>query len=294
MGYGIPYMGSKQDIVASIALNLPPAKNFYDLFGGGFSVTHYMMAKRSKHYQQFHFNEINTSTVDLIKKAIAGDYNYSKFNPEWISRERFFKDKDHDAYIRLLWSFGNGQSSYLFGEDIETYKRSMHQAIIFEEFDIFAEKTLGFNKWPENVNTVTKRRLYVRQKVAFDSKGKSRGDVQQLERLERLQQLQQLERLPNLNFYSMDYRNVPIKPNSIVYCDIPYKNTEGYGVEFNHKEFYDWAASRDFPVYISEYSCDDPRFKLVYSVGKRVKMSAKGQTKESEDHSREKLFWNGK
>jgi site-specific DNA-adenine methylase len=35
--YGIPYMGSKSDIVASIALNLPPAENFYDLFGGGVS-----------------------------------------------------------------------------------------------------------------------------------------------------------------------------------------------------------------------------------------------------------------
>ena len=87
--YGIPYMGSKSDIVASIALNLPVADNFYDLFGGGFCVTHYMMEKRSHKYKHFHFNEINKNVVELIKKAINGDFNYDKFKPVWISREDF-------------------------------------------------------------------------------------------------------------------------------------------------------------------------------------------------------------
>lgn len=86
----------------------------------------------------------------------------------------------------------------------------------------------------------------------------------------------------------MDYREVPIKENSIVYCDIPYKGTEDYG-EFNHQEFYDWAASRPFPVYVSEYNIDDPRFKLIYSVDKRSLLAA---DKYVGDKS-EKLYWNG-
>lgn len=292
--YGIPYMGSKSDIVASIALNLPAADNFYDLFGGGFCVTHYMMEKRSHKYKHFHFNEINKNVVGLIKKAINGDFNYDKFKPEWISREDFFKYKDEDAYIGLIWSFGNDQSSYMFGKDIEIQKRSLHQAIIFDEFDEFAEKILGFKEWPSAFKDKKKRRLYIRQKVIFESKGKTRGDLQRLQQLERLQQLQQLERLQQLSFYTQDYREVPILPNSIVYCDIPYKDTKGYGINFSHKEFYDWAATRDFPVYISEYANDDPRFELVYSVGKAVKMSHQGQTKENAINDREKLYWNRK
>ena len=39
MNYGIPYMGSKSTVAASIALNFPEAENFYDPFGGGFSMT---------------------------------------------------------------------------------------------------------------------------------------------------------------------------------------------------------------------------------------------------------------
>jgi len=35
----IPYMGSKQQIVKQLLEQIPTAENFYDLFGGGGSVT---------------------------------------------------------------------------------------------------------------------------------------------------------------------------------------------------------------------------------------------------------------
>lgn len=41
--YGIPYMGSKKKIMETLQRYFPPADNFYDLFGGGFSVTHFML-----------------------------------------------------------------------------------------------------------------------------------------------------------------------------------------------------------------------------------------------------------
>ena len=71
MNYGIPYMGSKSKIVKSIALNFPSADNFYDLFGGGFCVTDYMMRHKANRYKNFHYNEINKDIVDLVKRAIA-------------------------------------------------------------------------------------------------------------------------------------------------------------------------------------------------------------------------------
>lgn len=292
--WGLPYMGSKSDIVASLALNFPKADHFYDLFGGGGAITHYMASKKAHWYKHFHYNELEPTTVELFKKAANGDFSYDKFKPEWISREEFFARKDTDAYVRCLWSFGNNQKHYLFSTQIEPYKKSMHMAVVFGEFDELARQVLGFDVWPIEVKTITQRRLYLGQKVAFDSKGKRRGDLQRLEQLERLQQLQQLQRLQELSFLALSYEQVNIEPNSIVYCDIPYKGTAKYISEFDHEKFFDWAASRPFPVYISEYNIDDSRFKLIYSVSKTVKLAQKGMTKENEDLSREKLYWNGK
>jgi hypothetical protein len=163
--FGMPYMGSKAKIAASIALNFPAAENFYDLFGGGFAMSHYMVEKKSKRYKYFHYNEIKSDVVDLVKSAINGDFNYDKFKPEWISREMFHARKDTDAYVACIWSFGNNQVCYLFGEDIEPYKKSMHQAVVFDEFDDLAVKTLGFKEWPKAENTITKKRLYLRRKI---------------------------------------------------------------------------------------------------------------------------------
>ena len=308
--FGIPYMGSKAKIAASIALNFPSAENFYDLFGGGFSMTHYMLENKAKRYKHFHYNEINAHIVGLVKRAIAGEFNYDRYKPEWISREDFFKRKDTDAYVRCIWSFGNGQKSYLFGEDIEPYKKSMHMAVVFDEFDDLAVKTLGFKGWPKSENTITKKRLYLRRKIEHyrvtkipehlhkylsESQREKLNQIdnlrklQQLERLERLERLEQLEQLERLSFSAKDYRDVEIRPNSVVYCDIPYKGTADYLNSFDHKAFYEWVMTRDFPVYVSEYSLDDSRFKLVYSVDKRSLLSAD----KSVGNKSEKLFWNG-
>ena len=286
--YGIPYMGSKAKIAPSLCMMLPKATHFYDLFGGGFSMTHCMLERFPHKYSNFHYNEIKSDVVDLVKRAISGEFNYDVFKPAWVSREYFFAKKDSDAYIRCLWSFGNNQRTYLFG-GIEAYKRSSHQAVVFDEFDEAAIKVLGFDRWPKVVKTIKQRRIYWRQKVAFNSNGMKRGDLQQLERLEQLQQSEQLERFQQLSFYAKSYDEVYILPSSVVYCDIPYEGVRDYG-KFDRKKFLDWAASRDFPVYISEYNISDNRFKNVYSIDKRsmLKGSLKGNRNKSE-----KLYWNG-
>lgn len=52
-----------------------------------------------------------------------------------------------------------------------------------------------------------------------------------------------------------DYRDVEILPDSVIYCDIPYKGTREYRHDtFNHDAFYEWALRQTAPLYISEYS----------------------------------------
>jgi len=305
-------MGSKDKVIASIAMNFPKADHFYDLFGGGFSVSHFMVTNKRKKYKHFHYNEIKSDIVELVKKAINGNFNYDRFKPPWVSRETFFKNLN-DPYIRICWSFGNDQKSYMFSKEIEPYKKSMHMAVVFDEFDHLAKEVFKFEKWPSNVKSINHKRLYLRQLIEFYRINNKLPQVlypflpakqfdhlrrlqklQRLEPLERLHQLQQLERfspLKNyLTFSSKDYQDVEILPNSVVYCDIPYKGTADYANSFDYKRFFDWAKTRNFPVFISEYNVDDPDFKLVYTIDKRSMLSSdKSKCKDKQ----EKLYWNG-
>jgi len=289
--YGIPYMGSKGSILKKLCGIFPNADNFYDLFGGGFSVSHFMYEHRKNHYKQFHFNEIRKGVPELIKDAIAGKYNYEVYKPKFVNREEFFKRLEIDPMIKLLWSFGNNGKDYLFSKEIEPYKKSMHNAIIFNEFNDLATEVLQTKSFNEGYS-VKDKRFYLRNKIEWYRANKAIPEVlykfikdlnhdnqrrlqqlqqlQQLEQLEQLLQLERLQRLEQLEFYNTDYRNVPIKENSIIYCDPPYMNAAEYDKGFNHKEFYDWAASQSNPVFISEYQLKDDRFKCILNIKKRV------------------------
>jgi len=312
--WGIPYMGSKGGIAESIAINFPKAEHFYDLFGGGFSMTHCMLTTKAKNYKHFHYNEIKPHIVDVVRRAMAGEFNYATFKPPWISRAEFHEKKYTDGYVCSCWSFGNNGEGYLFSEDIEEYKRTMHMAVVFGEFNSLAKDVFKFDKWPANAKTIKQRRFYLRQLIEHYRKTKLPSvlipflsdkqkaslaahrpfqELQQLESLERLDQLRKLrklQQLERLTLTSLDYRAVEILPNSVVYCDIPYKGTAEYGNSFNHQEFFDWAATRTFPVFISEYDVPDKRFKLVYEVNKRCILTQSG---DSNKVKKERLYWNG-
>lgn len=84
----------------------------------------------------------------------------------------------------------------------------------------------------------------------------------------------------------IDYRDVGITPNSTVYCDIPYIEKAGYNVGFNHDEFYEWALSRPFDVYISEYSMPEG-FTCIGEKTRQMSFSSKGSR-----NTTEKIFIN--
>lgn len=61
-----------------------------------------------------------------------------------------------------------------------------------------------------------------------------------------------------------DYRDVEILPDSVIYCDIPYKDTREYRHDtFDHDAFYEWALHQTAPLYISEYSMPEDRFECI-------------------------------
>ena len=96
-----------------------------------------------------------------------------------------------------------------------------------------------------------------------------------------------LKKINNVVFYNKDYDDVEIPFDSLIYCDIPYKNTTQYcknevGV-FNHDEFYQWVRenSDKYEIYISEYKHNIPNdFEIVWE--KNSKKDIRNKKNEQE------------
>lgn len=290
MSLGIPYMGSKRKLAGEI-LKLITSRHrftdFYDLFGGGGSVS--FTAIRDYRFN-VHYNELNRHIYSLVEYLRNNKELEPKFY-EWVTREMFFEqigksNEDADWYsgfVMSCWSFGNSQSSYLYGTDIEEMKRLAHEFIVNGCLESMAKIGIEI---PEllNIKDMQKRRT-----VFCDYIGKENGDRFDVQSLERMVQLERIQHLQNLQITNLSYENVPIIGNNpVIYCDIPYRGTGEYKEGgFNHEAFYDWANDIDYPVYISEY---DAPFKEVHAFTHRSSLSATNNKKKTI----EKVFWNQK
>ena len=260
--YGIPYMGSKNTIAYKIIDYLPKANNFYDLFCGGCSITHCAML--SKKWQNIYFNDIDGDMPKLFLDSIKGKYKNEK---RWISKEDFNKEKDKSAYIRCVWSFGNKGINYVYGKEIEPYKKAYWYAVMYDDFSLLW--ALGINIPKVKAKNYKEKRLAIGRELKRLKKNSRDQALERLERLQSLQSLEALERLQSLQMFTKSYDEVPIKENSVVYCDIPYENTAEYVNDgFNHKKFYDWAYNQKELVVISSYEVSDNRFKRVINLKK--------------------------
>lgn len=79
----------------------------------------------------------------------------------------------------------------------------------------------------------------------------------------------QIEKLSNVEFYDCDYKELIIPSQSIIYCDIPYKNTKQYNlsINFNYEDFYSWCEkmkNEGHEIYISEYEMPTERFECIW------------------------------
>lgn len=123
--YGLPYQGSKSKLAERIVALLPPATHLYDVFAGGCAVTHAAML--SGKFKEVRANDI-TDSVKLFEDALNGDI--AKYEPErFRNREDFFAERDSNPFVRLVYSFGNDQRTYLYGCNIETYKKAVHEML---------------------------------------------------------------------------------------------------------------------------------------------------------------------
>ena len=282
--YGVSYKGSKSRIVDKLVEAIPcvGVDNLYDLFAGGCAVTHKMLLDgRFNHYFA---NDIDGQALRLFYDGLKGKYTNET---RWISRADFFRLKDSDPYVSCCWSFGNNQRDYLYSRAIEPYKKACHYAIVFGDFallkDLYPDVGAACEITLNGIVDIHERRIKFRSVIGCKLAERSNSGLmrlsqendvdrlESLERLERLQSLERLERLESFEYSVSDYKAVEIKPNSVIYADIPYISTNTYDgtssvvQPFNHEEFYDWCCKQNELVLISEYYMPKDRFTKVWS-----------------------------
>ena len=80
--------------------------------------------------------------------------------------------------------------------------------------------------------------------------------------------IKQLPSIRDIIFSNKPYDEVALKPNSIIYCDIPYKNTTKYKTgDFDYDKFYQWCIEKHnegHQVFISEYYMPEDKFECVW------------------------------
>lgn len=157
MKYGLPYKGSKNKLAERIVHLLPKRTHLIDLFCGGCAVSHaaLLMGK----YEHIHINDINWMCPTLFIDALNGKYNDEN---RWISREDFFRLKDTDPYVAVVWSFGNNLRDYLYSREIEPLKKAIHYAMFFSDYSL--GKELGHDlSFIDPIQDLQKRYLAVKQ-----------------------------------------------------------------------------------------------------------------------------------
>ncbi len=157
MKYGLPYKGSKNKLAERIVRLLPRRTNLVDLFCGGCAVSHaaLLMGK----FEHIYINDINWMCPTLFMDALQGKYAN---DTRWISREDFFRLRDTDPYVAMVWSFGNNMRDYLYSKEIEPLKKAIHYALFFSDYSL--AKALGHDlSFVDAIKNVQQRYRAVRQ-----------------------------------------------------------------------------------------------------------------------------------
>lgn len=343
-------MGSKKSIAKYIVNALPGGERLVDLFAGGCAITDYALKNTDK-FSRFLVNDLNGWTPKAYVKALSGGFNDEE---RWISRQDFFRLKDTDPYVNLCFSFGNNLKTYMYGPELEPYKRALHHIIFWENYgpmeelcpqvvDIIKEYCKGKDRKGRRLSSGYAVSDHIKQKGSIEYwqsnpmfrsvkvkwseerrglKGSELANntlnniapqpmLVSLERLERLQSLQSLkslesleslenlERLQNIadmtehaslgpqdmliETSNISYADYAYRDGDVVYCDPPYKNTADYGIKFDSDSFWEWARTRNYPVYVSEYHAPND-FVSIWNKEKCSILNSKSPTAPRTEH----------
>lgn len=299
--FGMPYMGSKQKLVDKLVPFMlarhPGATDFYDLFGGGASVSLYAVRKYPE--LNVHYNELSKAIASLLTFIQAGGH----IPLDFVSHDDFFKyrygDDWYAGFMQTCWSFGNNQKSYLYGGDIEEYKRRYHETVVFGKDNLTWLADFINKRYDTDITLFMNFLRYTtpyQRRIVLNRQLPKLNQLEHFSRIERLLHIQNMPGLARLNITAgQSYTEVPITGAvPVIYCDPPYEKTSEYKEgKFSHDAFYNWVAAQPGPVYFSSYKISDRRFQLVKAINTRSLLDHKTRGTGS-PYNFENLYWNGK
>lgn len=278
-------MGSKNKIAEWVVGHLPRAVHFYDLFAGGCAISH--CAILSRKWKNIHINDINPVMPNLFMDAINGRF---KDETRWISHDDFFRlRRSGDAYVDICFSFGSRYgNTYAYSKDLEPLKKAVHYAVFFKDYSLMYDISGIDISELDNIEDSYERYMRLRKilSVKYALKKIAREvRVQSLERLNRINEMSSLNEAwvhDMIDMTCVSYDEIDILPESVIYADIPYRNTGTYDRQkFDHERFYDWASRQTQPLFISEYHMPEDRFVCIAEKNKRCCMAANSNSQMS-------------
>ena len=295
----IPYMWSKRKSSHKIKNIIKQyAKEetvFVDLFAWGFAMGEVFLKDGYKVIA----NDLNKYVMALLHQTINKWLDEERCL-KFVSRKEFThilenKSKYEDWYVwyvMTLWSFWNNQISYLLWKDREAIYKKVYDMIVYKkvEKDIKGLLPKKYIDWILKQDDWHKRRIAFRK--VWNVVHKKEFQIQSLERLQSLESLESLQSMQSLEVQSMDYREVDIPDNAIIYCDPPYSWTAEYSEWwFDSEVFREWARekSKTHKLFVSEYNWPND-FDVVYEFSQKSSLCPTW-TQSHNNQPNEKLFY---
>lgn len=264
---GIPRIGRKTYKANKILDLIPAGSHLVDVFGGGACVTLHALAKGK--WDKITYNELSPHVYRLVDELIFQKKQVNLEKLCFTTREQFkavlAKPESEytleDEIIQLFLSFGYCQRVFLFGKKIFQQRMLATRALLYGDSGTELDTVYAESR---KQNTLSGKHS-VWLKWCRDN-----GHLEQRRDLKQIESLQQIERK------NLDYRELKIKPDDIVYCDPPYVGTHTYDdvPPFDEKAFVNWYMNCPAKeIYISEYQVL-PGTELVADLGSRHSFTA--------------------
>jgi DNA adenine methylase len=157
---------------------------------------------------------------------------------------------DNNRYLIAMWKGlqENRERPKEISKELYSKARIEFRNNINNEFDDFMIGWIGFmgsfkgRFFDGGYSGKTERRNYIDEQIRNTEK--------------------QIPLIDGIQFQYGEYDTIQIPPNSIIYCDIPYKNTKQYSTskDFDHDKFWEWCremSRNGHKVFISEYEAPE-------------------------------------
>lgn len=265
------YLGSKSRIVGEILPIMLKEMNgrnaFVDAFCGGCSVIQNVPPKyyRIANDKQKYLISMWKSLVDgkEFPQRIERDY-YNKVRDCYNGKNNDYED-DLVGWTGFMGSYnGRFYDGGYSGHAVPTKPSLKQSSTNVEDNDSLEDmrKKLGNTDQPIPFGELNKRLSTPQPKNKEEVK--TRDYIQ--ENIKNI--MKQVPYLKGVDFQSGDYWEIKMPDHSLIYCDIPYRDTKQYATSkgFDYEKFYEWCRQmtrKGHKVFVSEYWMPED-FKCVW------------------------------